>query len=119
VSEATAVKTNDRERMAEDLNGLGLYATSNDVRRGRSPLTNGVAHVRDYCLPGLLGHIERQRAWIVKYPPIPGTWGAVELPRMEARRDELQAFLDAWWTYDIAEIFRLPDTTKEGTTDAA
>jgi len=112
-----AVKTNDRERMADDLHGLGLYATSNDVRHGRSPLTKGVAHVRDYCLPKLLGDIEKQREWIVKYPPIPGTWGAVALPRMEARRDQLQAFLDAWWPYDIAEIFRLPDTTKE-TTDA-
>lgn len=107
------VKTVDRERMADELEALGLYATSNDVRKGRSPLTKGVAHVRDYCLPKLLGHIEGTREENTKYPPIPGTWGAVALPRMEARRDALQAFVDAWWAYDIGEIFSLPATTLD------
>lgn len=88
--------------MADDLHGLGLYATSNGVRRGSVPLTKGVEHVRDYCLPNILRGIERLKQRAAEAPPIPGTWGATAVLQAEARRDELQAFVDDWWAYDMA-----------------
>jgi hypothetical protein len=96
-----AVKSTDRNRMADDLASLGLYATSNDVRRGRSALTKGVAHVRDYCLPNTVRAIEKWERRNAESPPIPGTWGEGALPNAERRRDDLQGFLDNWWPYDL------------------
>jgi hypothetical protein len=98
VSAATTVSTKDRDRMAADLKRLGLYAMSNDVGKGRSKLTDGVAHVRDYCLPNVLKGIAKYEAG-PDFPP--GSWGWYALPNMRARRDELQAFLNDWWAYDF------------------
>lgn len=84
--------------MAADLERLGLYSMSNGVASRRRNLAEGVAHVRDYCLPPIL-------AAIVKYEGLPrgrfGSWGYFALPNLRARRDELQAFLDEWCMYDL------------------
>ena len=99
-----AVKSKDRERMADHLQALGLYATANDVRSRRAKLTEGVAHVRDCCLPQVTGWIKERRVMDVESPPTPGTVGASMLARQEARRDELRAFLNDWWPYDLPHI---------------
>jgi hypothetical protein len=96
-----AVKPNDRERMADDLQALGLYATSNDVRAGRARLTEGIAHVRDYCLKRTLAAYEECKALDAAKPPTPGTWGASAQARLCERRDALQGFLNEWFAYDL------------------
>lgn len=97
----TTVSRADRERMAEDLKALGLYATSTAVRAGSATLAEGVAHVRDYCLPNVLRAVEEVRARNAASPPIPGTVGASMLGNCEIRRNELQRFLDEWAAYDF------------------
>lgn len=100
---AAAIKTNDRERMADDLKALGLYATANDVRASRAKLTEGVAHVRDYCLPTVLEAIEERRARNAESPAVEGTAGFSMLGACEARRNFLQGFLDDWAAYDLLD----------------
>lgn len=80
---------------------------SNLVRDGRATPEEGIAHVRDYCLPGAengVAHIEARNA---ESPPLTGSVGQRMLPRAIARRDELQAFLDK---YDALS----QHTTSEG-----
>jgi hypothetical protein len=86
----------EHEEMADDLQRLGLYATSNDVRKARASLAEGVAHVRDYSLANVLAGIARQEGIDAERPPTPGTWGASALSGLEQRRDELTVFLDRW-----------------------
>jgi hypothetical protein len=84
------------ERMADELEALGLYATSNEVRSGRATLGMGIVHVRDYCLPNTQGAVEKLERHHAEDPPTPGTWGETAAANARARRDELQAFLDRW-----------------------
>lgn len=109
----TAIKSNDRERMADDLEALGLYATSNAVRASRATLAEGVAHVRDYCLPKVLKAIEEQRARNAESPPVEGSVGFSMLGACEARRDLLQRFLDDWTAYDFPQ-HHVPTKGEEG-----
>ena len=96
---SASVSNRDRERMADDLFALGLYATSNDVRAYRAKLTDGTAHVRNYCLPNVERGIDRLKAR--PETPTPGTVGASMLPNAEKRRDELRRFLSDWAPYDF------------------
>jgi hypothetical protein len=98
---ATAVRSNDRERMADDLKALGLYATANLVRAGKISPTHGVEHVRHYVLSDVLGMARSQEAHEKQYPPIPGTFGAIALIGIRQRLDQLQGFLGDWAAYDL------------------
>lgn len=74
-------------RMALDLEGLGLFAMANDVRRGAGDA--GVKHVRDYCLPKVRTLIERRENEPRYNRPAP-------LAHLRERRYELEKFLKDW-----------------------
>lgn len=93
---AATISRADRDRMADDLHRLGLYATSYDVRSGRLALTDAVIHVRDYDLRRAEQTVADIRERNAESPPEPGTWGASALPRAEARRDALAGFVASW-----------------------
>ena len=88
--------TDPTQKMADDLEALGLYATGKDVRAGRADVEKALSHVRDYCLARTLKAIKKREGLNRESPPIPGTWGARALPQLIERRDQLQAFLDRW-----------------------
>lgn len=95
-----AISRNDRERMADDLKALGLYATSDAVRAGKVSLTHGVEHVRHYVLANLLRTEASEEEHEAQYHPTPGTVGTSMLADIRRRRDRLQQFLDDWTAYE-------------------
>lgn len=97
----TTISRADRERMADDLDALGLRATGGAVRAGTLALTLGVEHVRHYVLTDVVRAVKAREEYDAQYPPTPGTWGAVALSNIRERRDELQRFLDDWAAYDF------------------